>query len=422
MYIEYNARGILNAFFKHQWKIIGSVAIFTLMGLYAGHSIPPAFESHGSFLIKFGLGGRPDVNMTDARRPTELSHNDRTEIMESHMGILKSRNLLQTVIEEIGLEKAYPNISGSSGNTQNAMQAAINTMSNDLKIRSNGDSNIIGLTVSHANPKTAALLVETLMSKFIIKQAEVYDTAQKSFLDSQISDMKSRLELSRHKLLEFKEEFGISTIDEEMAQLLAEKSTLSSMAFQSVSEAQDVLSKLEAKEAEMRATYNASSPVLKSLKQSIEVAREQLKARQADLNATAQEDTALSDRTKTIDERITFLETQRGRYNELQQQVLMDEQNYNYYQQRGEEARVNNLLNHENITRVTIVDHASVATGAKGPRKKLILLAFMLAGACIGVGIGLVFELIDDRISSPEQLEATLGLPVLASFKAVKGA
>ncbi|MCA9017937.1 MAG: hypothetical protein KDA77_21615 [Planctomycetaceae bacterium] len=184
---------------------------------------------------------------------------------------------------------------------------------------------------------------------------------------------------------------------------------------------------LKAKQAEMRATYKADSPVMKRLQDSIAVAEKQLSDRQSDLNnnsgaAVTDKDGSLAQKIAAIDKRIAWLEAQRGTFNELDQRVRMDEENFQYYRQRGEEARVNNLLNRENITRISIVDRPVVPAKPIGPRKKLILIAFLLAGMVMGLGLSLTLEILDDSVASPEQLTASLGLPVLASFRKVRGA
>jgi succinoglycan biosynthesis transport protein ExoP len=189
--------------------------------------------------------------------------------------------------------------------------------------------------------------------------------------------------------------------------LLVEKRELSNVAFQSVSNAQTTLSALEAQAAELR--------------ESIAVARAQLGDRQNDLGSSGDDDGSLSNKIDQIDQRIAWLEEKRGRYNELSQRVKMDEDNFQYYQQRGEEARVNMLLNAENITRVSIVDQAVVPNKPSGPSKKLILIAFLMAGMLLGLCAALGFELLDDRLTTPDALAAASGLPVLAAFGKVRG-
>lgn len=422
--MEYNIRGVLHAFFRQKWKFIIIFGLFAFTGWHYISNANPVYQARGSFLIRFGESAKPGVNMPGGNGPTEVSYNDRKEIMESHIRILQSHNLLQKVIFTLGVENIYPEMAKAAENTDIATQKTIAALiGGDLEIKPGGDSNMIEIFVKNEDPEIAARLTDRLMDMFVVRQAEIYDTAQTSFLEKQVEGMKAKLEQSRQALTKFKEEAGISGIDEEMTQLLREKSELSALAFQSVAEAKDALAVMEAKEAEMRATYKADSPVMKRLQDSIVVAEKELKERQSDLTQkNGDQVSSLSEKIKDIDARIAWLEEKRGSYNELEQRVAMDEENYKYYQQRGEEARINNLLNRENITRISIVDRPVTPSRPIGPRKKLILLAFLMAGTMLGLGLALVLEILDDRVTTPEQMAAYLGVPVLASFGKVRGA
>ncbi|MCB9988475.1 MAG: hypothetical protein H6868_03965 [Rhodospirillales bacterium] len=435
MNIEYNIRGLLNALFRQKKKIILVFSLFFVLGFAVVLRIEPVYEARGSLLVKFGQGARPDVNLPGNNRPNELTSSDRKEIMESNIRILKSQSLLSDVVSAVGVEKLYPGLAADDEQDKAmALRQATGRILGAVSVQTSGASNIIEVAVRHKDPEVSALFTDKLMEMFMIRQAEVYNTAQTSFLEKQTTEMKQKLEVSRQDFFDFKEEVGISAIDEEMTQLLRQKSELSNLAFQSVSRAQTTLSELEAKEAEMRSTYKANSPVMKRLRQSIDVARRQLHDRQYDLNATGKEsgeetgddadkqESSMNSKIAAIDERIAWLEAQRGKYNELEQRVKMDEENYVYYQQRGEEARINNLLNIENITRISVVDKPAIPMYPVPARKKLILIAFMMAGALFGLGVALTFELLDDRLTSPEQITSTLGVPVLAAFGKAKGA
>src|SRR5687768_5671884 len=110
----------------------------------------------------------------------------------------------------------------------------------------------------------------------------------------------------------------------------------------------------------MKSTYRMDSPMINGFKKTVAVARADLKQRQDDLNASAKSGSSLGTRMDNVDKRLSYLEAQRGSYNDLQQQVKIDEENYLYYLKRGEEARINKLLNSQNITRISVVDQPAV--------------------------------------------------------------
>lgn len=422
MTIEYNTRGILQAFFRRKWQFLLVFILFAAAGAVWLAGVVPVYQARGSMLVRFGQNARPEIVMPGSARPAEYSYSDRSEIMESNAKILQSHDLLRAAVADMGIGALYPDMATDAIDAPVAAERAVNRLlGGDLDVRTAGGSNIIELYVRNGDPKIAAGFAEKLMDMFIRRQAEMYNTAQTGFLDEQTTAMKDRLESSRGEFLDFKKEMGIAAIDEELDQLLREKSDLSSLAFQSLAEAQKTLAALEAKESELKSTYKNDSPVLARVHQSVVLAKKQLAERQGDMNGAEEGEGTLAPRLATIEERIAWLETQRGRYNELEQRVKMDEENYRYYQQRGEEARVNNLLNAENITRISVVDRPAVPLSPVYPRKKMMLLAFVMAGILCGLGLALALELLDDRLTSPGQAAAALDLPVLATFGKVKG-
>ena len=259
-----------------------------------------------------------------------------------------------------------------------------------------------------------------LQEQFIIRQSEVYRTPQTDFLQQQISEAKQQLQESQKKFQDFKKDVGISALDEEMEQLLQEKRDLSGLAYKAVTDAQANLAKLESEAAEASSTYTPSSPTLKRLRESVAVAREQVQERQSDLNIS--DESSLSQKIAKIDGRIAYLEAQRNNYDDYKQRVTMREENYKYYQQRGEEARVNDMLNQQNITRISIVDKPVVPVKPVPLKRMLLGLALLMTAGLISLGAAVVFELLDESITYPEQITASTGLPVLATFERAQGA
>ena len=421
MYIEYSLRGFLTALFRQQTKIFIIFGLITFIGLLYLANLSHVYEAKGSLLIKFGQGAVLDLDQSSRKGGTEFSPNDREEIIQSNIKILQSHGLLSDTLDKFGVENLYPEISESSTDANDAQQSAIERLhKKDLKISADSKSNIIDVRVANKDPIVAKKFVDLLMEQFIIRQSEVYRTPQTDFLQQQISEAKQQLQESQKKFQDFKKDVGISALDEEMEQLLQEKRDLSGLAYKAVTDAQANLAKLESEAAEASSTYTPSSPTLKRLRESVAVAREQVQERQSDLNIS--DESSLSQKIAKIDGRIAYLEAQRNNYDDYKQRVTMREENYKYYQQRGEEARVNDMLNQQNITRISIVDKPVVPVKPVPLKRMLLGLALLMTAGLISLGAAVVFELLDESITYPEQITASTGLPVLATFERAQGA
>jgi len=421
MYGTYNLRRLLQIFFRQKFKLLLIFMVAIAGGVMYVERMVPVYESGGSLLVKFGHGARPDINMADLP-PSELSYSDRREIMQSNVKILHSRVLLKDVLRELDHARLYPDVAADVG-METAQEIAIDRLlRGDLKVRADEQSNVISVTVRSYDPEIAAGIAQGLIDKFSVLQAALYQTPQAgAFLAEQAAAQQERLANARQELLAFKNQVGVSDIDQEIGLLMSEKSSLNAIAFGAVNEAQARLAALEAQAAEMKTTYNPQSPMLTRLMQSIEVAQAQLLERRSDLKASRDSDRPLSERIAAINDRIAFLEAQRGRYNELAQNVDAEQESYRFYQLRAESERVNNLLHSQNITRIAVVDRPGMPGQPMPQHKGLIMLAFIMGGLLAGLGAALWSELSDDRAVSPDQISTQIAMPVLVDFAKMKG-
>lgn len=427
MGFEYNMRGMLHALFRQKYKIFSIFLLFTLLGFYVVTKSNDTYKAQGGMLVKFGDEARPDVNLSGERRAKASNASEREEVLDSYIRILKSQALLGDVVAKIGIGKLYPD-SKSADSKQWAglsddekLQIAVADVLDHLNVINNGTNTIIDVYFTHGDPVVAAELVNILMQEFIAKQANIYDTAQTQFLDDQSAAMKARVEGAREDLYKFKSEYGISDIDQEMEQLLKQKSDLVSIAYNAVSDARQKLSEARSQAAQDRNNYRPESSLQKKANKAVSVAQQNLNQREKELNSLVHGgDTEIGQKLSLINERIAELEAYRGEYNELQQTLRLNEENYRYYKQRGEEARVNNLLNAQNITRITIIDPALMPPKPIGRPNAIILLAFLLAGISLGLFVGFAFEFMDERFSTPEQIVQALDIPVIAHFERTK--
>lgn len=417
MDIELNSRSLLTVFFRHGSKFFLIFGLICLMGLVFISTRERVYEARGSFIVKFGEGGRPNVSNAVDNKEEQL--NNSKEIIQSYIRIMNSTELLTSVVNAVGLKKLYPDFT-EDDNQAVFENNAVRHLASNLVITTDNKSNLIEVFVRHKDARIASELANKLMEKFLARQIEVYNSPQTDFLKQQVQDIKVQLDKSQKEFLDFKNSLDISDIDLEIGQLLQEKRDISGMAFEAVTSAQTILSALEAKAAELRATYTQGSTVIKKMDQSIAEAKEQLASRKAELDAIMVPDSPLAERLNKINERLSFLEQQRGHYSELKQRVEMDENNYKYYQQRGEEARVNSVLNQENITRISVVDNPTPPLKSVPMNRLLIMIAVLMIGGFLGLVVVVFSELLDERFSTPEQLKSSFGIPVLTAFDKVE--
>ncbi len=414
MDIEYSSRGFLTAFFRQGGAFVTISVLIFLTGLAYLVITKPVYESSGSLVVKFAQdtqgSGSPG---------SEVDANMRQEIIKSYIKIIASRDFMRERVNAFGAYRLYPELKGEipPGITPEEL-AVDNLLKNDMKLV-NDQSRMIDISVRNGDPKLAAGFAAEIMKAFLHRRTEIYNIPRADVLQKQTEDARQKLDEARKNYQDFKQKTGVSGIDEELSQLLKEKSDLNTLAYTAVTQAQTKLSDLETQQAKMLTTYRPESSMLAGLLKTIETARADLRERQSDLDGTGagNADNSLSSRLAVINKRVAYLESQRGTYNDLQQQVKVQEENYLNYLKRGEDARISNLLNSENVTHIGIVDNPVAPSEPVKPQKKIFLALTLMAALMAGFGAVLSRELLDDRLTNPEQVLSSIGVPVLAVYR-----
>ncbi len=408
-------RDILSSFFRQFRTFCWVFATAIIIGIATIIFSQTLYFSSGSVLIKFGSDADAGVNETN-KNNQQSSQNDRREMIQSNIDIIQSHDLLKSVLEKLGIERVYPDIAEKPDSPSMKMENAIKTLKTQhLVIKSGSQSNLVEISALNASPEMAAEVVSTIQNVFIARQLEIFNKPQTEFLEEQVKISQERLNKSQQELRDFKNNAGISSIEEEVNELLKQKSNANNVAFQSIDDTQTKLEELRDKEAEMLTTYRSGSPALKALRRSIAETERQLKERQKNLSESS-EKSSLAQHNSSVNKRIAELEELRGRYNDLLRQTEVDEASYKNYLKRSEEARVNANLGERKITSVVVVDAPIVPLKPARPRKLLTLAISIIAGGVFGLITVLVKEIFDERFRTPRQLAKALDVPVLADF------
>ncbi len=195
--------------FRHKWKI----AVCLLLGLAAAIAVvllsPVVYRSEARLLVRYitertvsdpsGIGGR--VTSPDSRGAT---------IIQSEIGILTSRELIERVVDELGasLLTAQPQQVGD------IRPSAILAVERNLQARSARDSSIIDVTYDAPTPAQAREVLGRLVDLYLEKHVEVHRTGlEYEFLLQQTDQMAARLAETERELQAARAELGIGDID-----------------------------------------------------------------------------------------------------------------------------------------------------------------------------------------------------------------
>jgi uncharacterized protein involved in exopolysaccharide biosynthesis len=97
------------------------------------------------------------------------------------------------------------------------------------------------------------------------------------------------------------------------------------------------------------------------------------------------------------------------------------EESYLLYSRKQEEARISQELDQKRIFNVSVAENPTLPAIPASPNWPLNILLGALLAVLGGVGVGLALDYIDPSFRTPDEVEAFLGTPVLASLSLEAG-
>jgi uncharacterized protein involved in exopolysaccharide biosynthesis len=134
------------------------------------------------------------------------------------------------------------------------------------------------------------------------------------------------------------------------------------------------------------------------------------------LAALQSESEVLQKELAEIQERLHALNDVEKQIVRLRRAIELKESNYREYVASLEQARIDEALEYERISNINIAQPATLDMKPVRPQRKLSLLLGLMAGFCGALGLALVAEYADRSVKTPEQIEAHIEVPVLASI------
>jgi polysaccharide biosynthesis protein PslE len=234
-----NLRDLITVVFKHKYKIIVVAILIFLGSIFFALRIPKVYEAKSILLVKFG---REFAQRPDAGTPSGFSIPVQS-IMRGEISILTSRDLINSVIKQVGIEKLYPTLNQISAEKVTLEQAAIQLFEENLRATITSNSNIIDVSFTHSNPYMAAEIVNALVDAFKDKHLEVFSGGGTAFLENQQTIFQKRLRESESNLASFKEKNRVFSFEEQKSVLILQRSGIDT----SLKVAQNQINEMEQK-------------------------------------------------------------------------------------------------------------------------------------------------------------------------------
>lgn len=464
--------------FRHKGKII----VFSLLGVLAAVVVfihtPAVYESEAALLVRYVTDTTVLDSVSTGERITSPGRGGEN-VINSEIAILSSRDLVEKVIDEMGVTR----FSLVATNLLDRARIAEDVMS-AIRIDAPKNSSVIKITFDGPTPVVAQEFLRRLTESYLQKHIEIHRAAGAyEFLSQQTDQLRSRLSETEEELRKLKYSEGIVSIEEtkksvaqradELTKGLDELETslaavkaraevlrpmvssavgghtatvsVASGADEAMPAARARLLRLQQKEAELLAAYTPESLPVKNIREQIADVQRVLdggkpivptgtvvagvtesrglpvlveeQANIAELQAKITVQRELLNRVLAEAKKVDSVE---ARIVQLQRSKELQEANYRYFCQSLEHARIDEALNSGRISNIGIVQPATL------PSKKLMLklprnmgLALALGVAC-GLGLAILKEyFVDHTIRKPSELPAILKVPLVMSLPAL---
>ena len=461
-------RNFLYVIFKRKIQImifliltVGAITIATVV-------VKPTYEATAQILVKIGRENPYNPPNRTSNQVTNFSSDDQ---INAEIELLKGRFLTESVIESLGLQTIYKHLDHTD---------AVLHFQKSLSIEGIKKSNLITIRFKHHDPKTAAIIVNTLANAYRDQHLLVHKTPQLyNFFEEQSKILKTKLKQAEQTLKAFKRRNNVTALDEEQRLLLGQMAELRTELNRTLSQELEtrnritetqrqldktpksipqgekidhsalLISNLEAKliELELRgkklsAKYTPRSPLIQNVKEEITMVREKLGQQEAKRNRKSRirtnttyqrlqeelfrnqaEQQALAAKKDTQYTQLTDYQKKleqfsriEGELNQYQQTVEVAHQNYLLYLNKFEESRISDAIDSKKIANVSLVEPALPPRKQVSPNVFLNIVLSLFLGGFGGLGLAFFRDYLEDRLEKPEDVEEALQTPVLASI------
>jgi succinoglycan biosynthesis transport protein ExoP len=323
-----------------------------------------------------------------------------------------------------------------------------------LEIEPARESNVIQISFTHTDPKLAADVVNAFANSYLALSTQLkVEPAQHaaSYFDQQTKTFRDNLVQAQTRLSKYQQEKGITSADERvdvettrLTELSDELVKAQGLAIEAKSRQNNALSnekdspdvalnpvvqslkvdaaKAESKLVELSHTLGKNHPQYEAAEAELRKIQSQL---QSEVRSTSNSITGTARiqqqreeelRAKVAMQKAEVLKLNRTRdeFSVLQKDVETAQKALDAVTQRFSQTNIEGQSNQSDIA---ILSPAKVPTWPHSPKVVLNILLSIFLGGLLGVGFGLIAEMMDRRIRSSDDIASLLKVPVVALIK-----
>ncbi|HYW72261.1 MAG TPA: Wzz/FepE/Etk N-terminal domain-containing protein [Pyrinomonadaceae bacterium] len=474
---NWNLRELATTLFRRKWLLLAPLMLIAGASVALAIFLPDRYQSRMKILVK---NSRADAVITPEANGGTNGTGEITESqINSEIALLTSKDLLEQVVIQSGLDKTTPS---SFGNEKlPPVERAAIQLEKDLEIEAAKKSAIIEVKYTGRSPEMTANVLQTLANLYLEKHLKLHSPpGAREFFQTQTNEYGEQLAQDEHNLADFQRRQDFVSLDQEKQlnlQRLGEVRARFLDAEGAVKDINDRIAKLQQQVESMPtriSTQNRALPNQYSLERlstmllELRNRRTQLLTKlRADDRLVKEVDQQIADTSSALEEakkvnnveqttdvnpvrqsleaelakarlelvgqkaRRDDLARQMSDYQarldrldgatttnaDLQRQLKTSEDNYQLYTKKKEEARIADEMDQNKITNVALAEKPLPRRTPFSPNRRLILGLGLFLALLLSFTIVLIAEVVRDTVHTPRELELATELPVIATFQ-----
>lgn len=344
----------------------------------ASFEVPRVYENKPFTITKTDQGFNLSIEIRDK--------------VEQYQGNVGTETSITTPEGEIKiLVQSLPAVGHTITLTKKAMPTAIHDLNSVLSVTEKGkQTGIVQLTLTGDDQRQVSRVLANVVQSYVnqnLARGSEQTTTTIKFMESQIPQLKQKLEQSEEAFNKFREQYGTIDVSKEAEILLNESAQIERQ-----------LSELKLKQAELLTYYTAEHPLVVQINDQLDV----LNARREEIKATV----------------TRMPETQRE-FLQLSQDMEINREIYLTMLKNYEQLKIARA---GEIGYVRVVDMPINTFEPIAPKKLQIWVLALLLGTMLGTLLVFIKSLLRNTVKDPERLEEKTGVPVIATIPRSKTA
>tara|TARA_R110002073_G_scaffold32779_2_gene99011 strand:- start:24107 stop:25537 length:1431 start_codon:yes stop_codon:yes gene_type:complete len=433
---NWTLREIIDVFCNH-WKMISILVVLSMIGLAAVlFHYPDTYESEAKLFVRLG---RENVGLdsTASTGQTVSLNASREADINSLIEHLESRSIIEKAFEKLSHDETFA--------TPREREIAISSLAKKVTISSPRTSYVIRVSCTGETPELAQQTLDAILATFRDEHMRVTRSSGSfDFFDVQTQSLQQQLEKANLELRDLKSSYKLASyegrrrgLEEELARvdrdvaesrtnlasseakMLALRDKLSQLPQSLVRQMvggqpndglaamREQLFQLESKEKDLlarktndhpevaavhhqletlRSVFDDETPTHSSMQSAIIAVEEaEVKALRARLDSLVKYQTELHDDLLALNDQEIVLAQGERRVNQLESEYLAN-------LQRREQARIDEAMQLEKISNVSVMQAPTFVAIPVAPKKKLAMVAGFMLALMASCGLALLIE------------------------------